>query len=158
VQAHDTYAETNPAFCAFALIYFCKSYEEIKGTPPDLPLIYLILPIVLSMDASAAFENTKITTLLSDWIQRNPLLTLMFDERVNRTLKITADALRFACLTQSLKITDQIKVTLGDKKPKKSSKTSAAHMTTFKYAERLGHWFANAGSTRTIINSFGATV
>ena len=36
--AHDVYAETNPAFCAAALIEFTKAYLSAKREGPEMPL------------------------------------------------------------------------------------------------------------------------
>ena len=46
--AHDVYAETNPAFCAAALIEFTKAYLSAKPEGPETALAYLALPLALS--------------------------------------------------------------------------------------------------------------
>lgn len=57
--AHDLYAETNPAFCTYALAEFLKAFVEIDENGPELPLAYLALPLALSEDLAGSFEGTK---------------------------------------------------------------------------------------------------
>ena len=55
--AHDVYAETNPAFCAAALIEFTKAYLSAKREGPEVPLAYLALPKEISVELSVDFES-----------------------------------------------------------------------------------------------------
>src|SRR4051812_18468369 len=50
--AHDVYTETNPAFCAFALVEFTKAYSSVRPDGPETPTAYLALPIALSGELS----------------------------------------------------------------------------------------------------------
>lgn len=156
--AHDTYAETNPAFCAIAIHKFCSAFLLSKDEAPNLPLIYIVLPIVLSDDLSESFKNTTANTLLADWIQRNAWIKFGFDERVNGTLQITTDAIRFGCQAGILAIDNDLHVLPGLIELEKKIPASNYKLDSLTYAERLGRWFANAGTVRTIINSFDLTL
>jgi len=60
--AHDVFAETNPAFCAFALTEFVRAYVSVNPAGPEMPTIYLSLPVALSGDLAAAFGGTNKNT------------------------------------------------------------------------------------------------
>lgn len=153
--AHDIYAETNPAFCAFAIAAFAKGYISTRKEGVDLATIYLALPIALSGDLIHTFDGTNKNTGLIEWIHRLPEITIKFADRVNSTLGISSEAIRFGCLSQILKMSEKTNVLPGSIKPKKLSPSSTE--LTLKRAERLGHWFAGAGSSRSVFEALGVT-
>lgn len=158
--AHDIYAETNPAFCAHALVNFAKAYLSINAAGAELPTVYLALPLALSGDLAGAFGGTNKNTGLLEWLGRSPQVQIALAERVNASMEIVTEAVRFGCFVGVLAIAEGARLHLGDKKPTKSATSAqgAEVAQSIKRAERLGYWFAMAGSTRTVFDIVGLTV
>ena len=157
---HDVYSETNPAFCVYILTTFTTAYLLTRGDGPQIPSIYIALPISLSGDLKDTFAGTNRKTGLSEWIERSPQVQIGLAERVNNSMGIVTEALRFGCFTGTLKIVQEARLQLGDRKLQKGPiKTlSGESSQVIKRAERLGFWFAAVGSTRTLFDIVGLTV
>lgn len=155
--AHDIYAETNPAFCTYVLVEFSRAYLSINLAGPELPTAYLALPVALSGDLAGAFAGTNKNTGLLEWLERSPQVQVGLAERVNASMEIVTDAVRFGCFAGALVVSHDARLQLGRKKVKKSAigllDDGAAQ--AIKRAERLGYWFATAGSTRNIFDIMG---
>ena len=59
--AHDIYSETNPAFCAFAVMAFTTAYLSVNSDGPEVPTVYLALPVALASDLGHCFDGTNRT-------------------------------------------------------------------------------------------------
>jgi hypothetical protein len=62
IMAHDIYSETNPAFCAHALLAFTAAFSSSNKDGPEVPLAYLALPIALAGDLGNTFDGTNKNT------------------------------------------------------------------------------------------------
>lgn len=158
--AHDVFAETNPAFCTYVAAAFVTSYLSIKEDGPELPIAYLALPLALSGDFESTFNHTNKNTGLLQWLERNPRVEVGLSARINGSMNIVTEAIRFACFTRVLKLSEGGRLQLGQSKLKKSATKSLSGepAQAIKHAERLGHWFAVAGSTRAVFNIMGLAV
>lgn len=158
--AHDVYAETNPAFCAAALIEFTKAYVSAKPEGPETPLAYLALPVALSGELAGAFDGTNKNTGLLEWLERSPQVQVGLADRVNASLDIVSDAIRFGCFAGALVMGEDARLQLGRKKLKASAVSALGEepAQAIKRSGRLGHWFSTAGTTRTIFDMMGLTV
>lgn len=158
--AHDVYAETNPAFCACALVSFTAAFISVNNDGPELPAAYLSLPIALSGDLGDSFLGTNKNTGLLEWFERSPRIQIGLAERVNGSLGIVTEAIRFGCFSHLLVLNEDARLHLGQRKVKKGAvialSDGPAH--TLKRAERLGYWFAAAGSTKTVFDMMGFTL
>ena len=158
--AHDLFSEVNPAFCAYALAAFSTAYSSVNEKGPELPLVYLALPVALSGDLASSFEGTNKKTGLLEWLERTPQVQIDLMERVNASLDIVTEAVRFACFSHVLTLDEGARLKAGKRKIKKSATTSLSEdpAQSLKRAERLGYWFATAGSTKTVFDMMGLTV
>ncbi|MCW8087670.1 three component ABC system middle component [Sabulicella glaciei] len=158
--AHDVYAETNPAFCAAVLVEFTKAYLSVRPEGPETPVAYLALPVALSGELAAAFDRTNKLTGLLEWLERSPQVQVGLAERVNASLEIVSDAIRFGCFAGVLVMRQDARLQLGGKKMKQSAISALGEepAQAMKRAARLGHWFSTAGTTRTIFDMMGLTV
>lgn len=158
--AHDIYSETNPAFCAYALVGFTTAYTMMKGDGPELPAAYLALPVALSGDLSGTFDSTNKNTGLLEWLERSPQVQLSLAERVNASMEIVTNAIRFGCFARILKIAEGARLGLGNQKIKRKAVTALSEQPAqvLKRCERLGYWFATAGSTRVVFDMMGLTL
>lgn len=158
--SHDVYAETNPAFCTYVLGAFVSAYLSVNKGGPEIPLAYLSLPLTLSGDLAATFNGTNKNTGLLEWVGRNPNIQVSLGSRTNASMSIVTEALRFACFTGVIAIGDDARILLGRNKLKKSAVDKLSHepLKAIKHAERLGFWFAKAGSTRSVFDLVGLTL
>lgn len=159
-DAHDVYAETNPAFCVAALIEFTKAYISERPEGPEVPVVYLALPVALSGEFAGAFDKTNKKTGLLEWLERSPQVQVGLAERVNASLDIVSDAIRFGCFTRLIAIGEGARLRLGDQKLKPSAIKALGEESAqaIKRSGRLGHWFAASGSTRSMFDIMGLTV
>lgn len=158
--AHDVFAETNPAFCTYVLAAFVTSYLSIKEDGPDGPIAYLALPLALSGDLATTFNGTNKNTGLLQWFERNPRVQVGLSTRINGSMNIVTEAIRFACFIRVLELDKGARLLLGQSKLKQSATKSLSGepAQAITHAKRLGHWFAMAGSTRAIFNVMGLVV
>lgn len=158
--SHDVFSEMNPAFCAYALISFAEAFIAVNEHGPEIPVVYLSLPVALSGDLGDCFSGTNKNTGLLEWLERNPQVQIGLAERLNRSMPIVTEAIRFGCFSRVLMIDDLARLRLGQRKTKKSAvkALSEAPSQALLRAGRLGYWFAAAGSTKTIFDMMGLTV
>lgn len=158
--AYDIYAETNPAFCTYALVEFVRANLTLNERGPELPTAYLALPLALSGDLATVFLKTNKNTGLLEWLERSPQVQIGLADRVNASMDIVTEALRFGCFAHILAVKEGARLHLGEKKPKKVGLSILGDGVSqvLKRAERLGYWFAMAGSTRNIFSSMRLTV
>jgi hypothetical protein len=158
--AHDIYSETNPEFCAYALVGFTAAYITMKAGGPELPTAYLALPVVLYGNLSGTFDGTNKNTGLLEWLERNPQVQVSLAERVNASMEIVTNAIRFGCFARMLKIAEGARLSLGNEKIKRKAVTALSDQPAevLKRCERLGYWFALAGSTRVVFDMMGLTL
>lgn len=156
---YDVFAESNPAFCAYALNRFIEAFESFNADGPELPLCYLALPIALSGDLSHTFEGTNKNTGLLEWLTRRPEVQIELVDRLNGSIAVVTEAVRFSCFMKVLTLQDG-RLKLGPKKLKKSAVNglSTGPASVIRSSERLGYWFAMAGSARTTFDMMGLTV
>jgi len=160
IVAHDIYSETNAAFCAYALLAFTTAFLSSNEDGPEVPLTYLALPIALAGDLGHTFDGTNKNTGLLEWLNRRPQVQIGLADLINASMDIVTEAIRFGCFSRVLVVNSGARLGIGAKKVKKSAiaDLSEAPAGSIKRAERLGFWFASAGSTRTIFDMMGLTV
>lgn len=158
--AHDVFAETNPAFCTYVLAGFAAAYISVREHGPDLPLGYVALPIALSGGLACFFEGTNRRTGLLEWLNRSPQVQLGLADRVNASMPIVTEAIRFGCFARVLTFEPNGRIALGERKIPRNALAglSDGPSRSMKHAERLGYWFAMAGSARTTLDMMGLTV
>lgn len=158
--AHDLFSETNPAYCACALVGFTAAYSRINSDGPELPVAYLALPIALSGDLATTFERTNKNTGLLEWLERNPQVQVGLTERLNASMDFVTEAVRFGCFSHVLAMNESARLGLGARKIKGTATASLSDNSTrsLKCSQRLGSWFAAAGSTKTVFDMMGLTV
>lgn len=155
--AHDVFAETNPAFCAYVAYSFTKAYASVRQIGADLPLIYLALPLALSGDLAGSFQGTNRNTGLREWFERNPGLGVGLYERVNSCLQLVTEAVRFGCFLGILELDGEGHVRAVPAVVKKGAVTALDRSSSqgIKHIERLAYWFAGAGSTEVVFEILG---
>jgi len=158
--SHDIYAETNPAFGAYLLVSFIRGFIEINPAGPELPLAFLALPLAISGDLAPTFDHTNRKTSLSEWLARNPQIEIKLADRLNDSMDFVAGALRLGCFASAVTLSDSARLQIGSHALKKqlASGLSRDLAQSVRFADRLGMWFAAAGSTKTIYDTMGLTL
>lgn len=157
--ARDVFAETNPAFLCVVFAQFCLAYQQAQPVerPPAVALIYLVVPIAISEDLAPTFDGCNIDTGLAVWLNRSPKVVAELAAKVNLTLEITTAAIRFGCVTETLRLT-------GDGDLESSLKKIPASVTggvagaALKRARLFGAWAAAMGSPRAVLEALGVSV
>ena len=157
--ARDVFAETNPAFCCVVLAQFCLAYQQARSeeSPPTAALTYLVLPIAISEDLAPTFEGCNIGTGLAVWLNRSPTVVAELAKKVNLTLEITTVAIRFGCITGTLRLTGDGDVESVLKKFP-ASVTGGVAGAALKRARLFGAWAATIGSPRAVLEALGVSV
>lgn len=157
--AHDIFAETNPAFCAHVLVAFTTAFQETWPSGPEAPLAYVALPLVISNELAQTFDGTNRNTGLAVWFDRNPGILIDLAIRVDASLGIVTEGLRFGCFSQVLRW-QGAHILRGPASMKKvtSARSGEAVAGAVKRAERMGYWLAAVGSQRAVFSMMGLTV
>ena len=157
--AHDLYAETNPAFGAYATIGFCREFQSVSAESPSIALVYLALPIAMSRDTEKSFSETNIATGLLAWLNRYPEIRLNLGARLDASLDVVSASLRLGLTSNALALDDGGAIGLGPKPPLKApaDKLPAEPRKVIRRAERLGGWMGKTGSAGSIFSAFGVS-
>ncbi|WP_082578242.1 three component ABC system middle component [Lysobacter sp. Root690] len=158
--AHDVFAELNPAYCGTALAAFVGAYKSLNDAGPELAICYIALPVGLSGDLAETFAGTNRNTGLLEWLTRSPQVHIGLGSRVNSTMDVVTSSLRFGCFANLLILGRDGRLQVGNRQVPKSSldKLGAESVKAIKRVERLGYWFAMAGTTRNVFGVMGLTV
>jgi hypothetical protein len=145
----------NPAFCGGLCFEFVKAYQNAKGQPVALPLIFCALPMALHPATREALPGTILNSLYT-WIEDNAAASIGYSTRVQHLSPIIKEALRFSIDRDVLRITENGDLSIG-------SATAAFTPTFLQNAtvetkgcvtavRQIGRWFARAGLTSTILS------
>lgn len=158
--AHDLYAETNPAFGAYAAIAFCREYLSASAKNPSIALFYLALPIAMSRDTEASFLGTNIRTGFLAWLNRHPEVRLNLGARLDASLRLVSASMKLGLMANALVLVEGGTVGLGPEPPVNASvaRLPAEPKKVIRRAERLGGWMGEAGSAGSIFSAFGVTL
>ena len=154
MESIDIYSKSNPALSSIILWHFIKSYTEENDDGCELPIIYTILPIILSSKLESSFDKTNVTTGFFRWLNNNPQIINQLNERVIGTKLITKKAFVFAISTRAIVLEDKIHLKACDDAFKKipnipKSKEQINKLIT--NAKKLGTWMGKVGNARDIL-------
>lgn len=154
MESIDTYSKSNPALSAIVIWNFIKSYTEENDNGCELPIIYAILPIILSSKLESSFDKTNINTGFFRWLNNNPQIINQLNERVIGTKLVTKKAFVFAISTGIIAFEGKIHLKTCDDAFKKipnipKSKEQINKLIT--NAKKLGAWMGKVGSARDIL-------
>lgn len=160
IIAHDVYSETNPAFCAYVITAFVAAYVSAKPEGPEMVTTYASIPIALSAELESTFEGTNKNTGLIDWLARSPGIQIELVARLNESMSIVTEGLRFGFFSGTISMDEKTRLHLGAQKLKQTWRQALSlhSKNAIRHSARLGQWFAADGSTRSIFESLGLTV
>ncbi|MAC55318.1 MAG: hypothetical protein CME31_22485 [Gimesia sp.] len=152
-QSTDTFAYTNPAFCALMLRDFVQNYMKADNRGVPLPLMLLPLPIALSGDLADTFNGTNSRTGLITWVSRHPEITLDLGRRIEALTPFSREALLFAISRRILDINDAGYVDLDNTGMKKALRFPATEPRgrILSISRTFGRWVGDVQSTETVL-------
>lgn len=155
--AIDTYAATNPAFCAIILRAFIEGFSKSNSNGLPFPLILLPIPAVLNSDVAQMFGKTNASTGLISWIDRNPEVTVGFGHRVRDTAQYSRAGLLFGARYGVFEINKAGRVFVRpDGLLKKTESIKTPYIANaIRLANRFGTWIGTAGTPETILLALG---
>ncbi|WP_367576120.1 three component ABC system middle component [Pelagibius sp. 7325] len=148
----------NPAFCGMLAIEFVKEYQKSTAAPCPFVLPFCGLPIALHARTRNALPSTTLTSMYT-WRERNPEVMVGYVQRAKGLRPTLQEAVRFCIDKGALTISTDGGLQLGAQKLAVSQKF--IHSLTYdaqgcvSSARLLGRWFAKAGTTSTILSSWG---
>jgi hypothetical protein len=150
----------NPAFCAALLAKMSEEFSKKTSRSVPFALSFLVLPIVLHRATREALPGSTITSLLP-WVQENREQLVDFVTRVQRLKAISREAILFGIQGQTLRITEDGSLTLGNKYRSVTVKRTPLFTVEVREcvdrAGFIGRWFAVAGTTATIYAAWGVS-
>ena len=152
----------NPAFCGALSYEFVKSFRAAStNSGMELPLIFCALPISLHMETRRKLPSSTVTSLYT-WLQRQPESLVGFAQRARDLAPYVKQGLSFGVANNTLAFDENGLITLGERKatftPKVLESATAEVREIVHTTRMIGRWFAGAGTTATILASWGVTV
>jgi hypothetical protein len=148
----------NPAFCGVLIVKAVEDFGKKANRGFSFPLTFLVLPIVLHRGTREALPSSTITSLLP-WLQDNRSRLVDFPERVRRLKAITQEAIMFSITQDVLAVAQDGNLQTGRKRvPMTGRSMESFTRETRECIDRarfLGRWLATAGTTATIMASWG---
>lgn len=147
----------NPSFCALLLWSSATDYKENKGIGLPFPLCFLVIPIILHKNTREALPRT-ISTPLATWIIGHSEALVGFINRTQSLVPFIREALLFG-LSQNLFEFDSQGNIAPASRPKKltrySKDATAEARECLNKAAFVGRWFAESGTSATIMALWG---
>lgn len=155
--AVDLYASTNPAFGSALMWSFVAGVGE-AGQAPELPLLFLPLPILLS-SLRDTMAHTNRRTGFHAWLARHPEVRVGLAERVERMQPITRRAILYGARIEIITAGQDGRFRTSDAlRDAALSRTGPAVRPLFPLARRLGAWIGEVGGTRDVFYALGLSV
>jgi hypothetical protein len=153
----DTFANTNPAFCALILRAFVDGHIQIDDSGLPLPFVVLPLPVVLSADIANTFAGTNSSTGLLTWIGRHPSITIELRRRIEASARFSREALLFGITRRVLGVNDRGRVVLDDEGLTRKVRFPADEDRgrAVSNARQFGRWLAGVRSIETVFACLG---
>lgn len=142
----------NPAFCSILLYCTIKEHNNASNKPGfDYPLIYIVLPLLLSTKTLETFPKTIATKLLN-WCIVNEHLLIEFPNRVKELKEYTNEALMFSISRKHIILNSDGSLEANPSISFRKVPLSPENKFLMKQARFLGKWLHRAGDTATIFS------
>lgn len=152
----DIFAETNPAFCSIILFNFLSGYKRETNVGAPFPLLIFPLPILLSGDIRKTFEGTNRITGFYRWLENNNEIILNLSERIEDSFEYLKPAIEFGFSKKLFSLSEN--GLIGPIEQNIKINYSPVIVVQLKYAARMGSWFGQINSVKTIYNCLGVAI
>jgi hypothetical protein len=146
----------NPAFGALLVAKTVRDFSKHLGEGLPYPLAFLVLPAVLHPGIRAVLPATT-NAIMQNWIADQSGLLSEFPGRVRLMKSVSKESVVFALLHRKLTLSNG-RLLAGERhypmnaEPHRQTEETRACLSA---AAFLGRWFAAAGTTATVLSSWG---
>jgi len=146
----------NPAFLALVVHQATQTFQEESGVGLPFPMAFLVPPVVLAETIRSQLPDRKDSSLAA-WIQGHPQVRLRFAEHAAAMTPLVREGVLFALRTGVLSLVETRLRAL----PLRRGVNHAIMGNTDEFKEIVkktkfvGRWYANAGTTETIMALWG---
>jgi len=147
----------NPAFCCIIVSASIREYSALQNAGMPFPVSYLILPIVLHKPTRDALPGS-VRTSMAAWMHDNAALRIQFPERLRSLRPFTSEAIRWGINYQWLeaKAGGRLSPRISESAMTRALRILQDEARECVLRARLvGKWFANAGSSSTVMAFWG---
>jgi hypothetical protein len=124
----------------------------------DFSLAFLVLPVVLHKATRDLVPDT-IATKLHVWVQRHHEVRIGFAQHMQDVVPITKEALLFGMQHDAFLLDEQGALGVGKQKLEPFETTPDSEVEAcLKKAYFVGRWFADAGSTASVIAAWDVKI
>ncbi len=146
----------NPAFMGTVVHHAVHGFEQESGLGMPFPLVFLVPPVVLVEGTRAVLPRRKDNSLAA-WLQDHPNTRLRFGAIAGAMVPVVREGLLFAAAKAALAL-DGAGFRAG-RLVRGSGAAVATNTNQFqeilRSARFVGKWYANAGTTETIMALWG---
>jgi hypothetical protein len=147
----------NPGFCANLLWHAGRGYADISDSGLSFEEAFLVLPFVLHSETRETLPRGTRTSL-AVWLDANPLARSRIATRAQLLVAFTKEGILFGGVHGFIQISEG-RVYANEKWKQvvnRSLRTSSDEVRECaKRAEFIGKWFAQAGSSQTVLALMG---
>lgn len=161
----DTTSASNPALCSLILRNFLIGFEKNNKSGCELPVLFLVLPLILSKDIRSRFKGTNSSTGLITWISREPQMLLNLAKRIEITEMITREAIIFGITNDVIKLnedghfnSDNKGIVLARIKSTIKTDNQPDISEMIKTSEIFGKWCGQLKDSTILYNVMGLTL
>jgi hypothetical protein len=148
----------NPAFCALVLRHAIDPYQKTTRQGMDYSMVFVVLPVVLHK-ATREMIPGIITTRMHVWAQRHHEVRIGFADRMQNMVPITKEAILFGVQHGALRFDEQGALILGSGSLHEYDGGPDSDVAScLKKATFVGRWFADAGTTATLLAAWGVKI
>jgi hypothetical protein len=155
-RSREEAALLNPAFVALVVHQAAQTFEEESGEGLPFPLAFLVPPVVVAEGIRSQLPDRKDSSLAA-WVQGHPEIRLRFAEHAAAMIPVVREGVLFAVTARVMSLSEaRLRATAL---PRGSALAIAANTDEFqeviRKAKFVGRWYANAGTTETIMAFWG---
>jgi hypothetical protein len=148
----------NPAYCALLLRQAVDGYQKTALRGLDYAAAFLVLPVVLHQATRALLPGT-VATKLHFWAQRHHEVRIGFAQRMQELVPITKEALLFGLQHEALRLNEAGALVVGARRLHGYDLAPGSEVADcLKKALFVGRWFADAGSTGTVLAAWDVKI
>lgn len=155
-RTREEAALLNPAFVALVVHQATQTFEEESGDGLPFALAFLVPPVVVAQGIRTRLPDRKDSSLAA-WVQNHPEIRLRFGEHAVAMMPVVREAVLFALTTGTITLADARLRTMALPKglaPALANNTEEVR-DVMRKAKFVGRWYANAGTTETIMALWG---
>jgi len=148
----------NPVFCGIVIYVGISHYQKQDKRGMPLPLVFLLLPVLLSSGIRSSLPQTT-RTAFHVWLEREPQVKISLAKRAANLSTITREALVFLLQRKRLSLNgDRVQKGKMIKGLNSYVSETSELADLLEGARILGTMFGKTGDPETVFNSFGLTV